>query len=261
VSALSRRHPARARVLDASRRLAARGESFTLAEVASEARVSRATVHRLFRNRQALLAEIDVYPEPDARERITRAAGDLITAHTLDSLSMDELADQAGVSRASLYRLFPGKAALFRELVRVYSPMEPVRKVLDSMPDRPPEEVMPAIARAAGQRLEGRVGLVRSLLYEVAGLGLDTVEGRDLAVQEAIGPVIAYIVRQMAVGRLRAMHPMLAVQAFVGPLLVHLLTRDVARQLLGYDEPLDSVLDELVTTWLRGMAPERGGMS
>ena len=42
---------------------------------------------------------------------------------------MDDLATQADVSRATLYRLFPGKAALFRAIVVAYSPIEPVLAV------------------------------------------------------------------------------------------------------------------------------------
>ena len=52
------------------------------------------------------------------------------------------------MSEEHLYRLFPGKAALFRELVSVYAPLQPVREVLSAMGDRPPAEVMPTVRRA-----------------------------------------------------------------------------------------------------------------
>lgn len=255
------RPSARRRVLDATQALAGRHEAFTLGEVAAQARVSRATVHRLFGSRDALLAELHVEPELDSRERVLRAAGELLTQHSLDTLSMEEVAERAGVSRANLYRLFPGKPALFRELVRAYSPLEPVKAVLEAMADRPPEEVMPAIARAAAARLAGKTGLVRSLLSEVSRLTPDTEEARLLAISEGIGPAIAYLVGQMAASRLRPMHPLLAIQSFIGPIAFHLLTRDVAHRIAGYDQPLETAIDELVAIWLRGMAVEQGGAS
>jgi len=39
---------------------------------------------------------------------------------------MDELAEASSVSRATLYRLFPGKSALFREVIQTFSPWEAV---------------------------------------------------------------------------------------------------------------------------------------
>jgi AcrR family transcriptional regulator len=44
---------------------------------------------------------------------------------------MDELAATAQVSRATLYRIFPGKSALFRELIATYSLWESIARVLE----------------------------------------------------------------------------------------------------------------------------------
>lgn len=253
------RPSSRARVLEATRRLAATGQAFTLADVAARARVSRATVHRLFRSREALFAELDLEPEPASRERVLAAAAELLATRPLGEVSMDDVADRAGLSRASLYRLFPGKPALFRELVRAHSPLEPIAQVLAALGDRPPEEVMPAIARAVATRLEGRTGIIRTLLYEVSGLSAETEEARQMALQEVLGPAAAYLAGQMVAGRLRPVNPLVAIQTFAGPLALHLLTRDLAGRLLGYEQPLDQALDELVGVWLRGLAVQPQG--
>ena len=42
------------------------------------------------------------------------------------ALNMNELAVAARVSRANLYRLFPGKPALLRDLIREYSPLSSI---------------------------------------------------------------------------------------------------------------------------------------
>ena len=110
---------ARARILDSARRLLERDPSATTVdEIATAAGVSRATFYRVIGSRGDLLEELGVEPDPAAGERILNAAAEMVGHGGLGSLSMDELAAAAGVSRASLYRLFPGKAALFRELVR-----------------------------------------------------------------------------------------------------------------------------------------------
>src|SRR5256885_2237904 len=140
--------PTRTRILAAARRLSAGGHGRpTLAEVARAAGVSRATVHRVIGSRAELLSAIDVDPDPATRDRALAAALELVGEVGLAQLSMDELAARSGTSRANLYRLFPGKAALFQELVRAYAPLEPVREGLAAMGDRPPSEGMPELAR------------------------------------------------------------------------------------------------------------------
>src|SRR6202521_754278 len=89
----------------------------TVADFASAAGVSRASFYRAFRSREALLEALNRAPEPDARERILDAALEMVGAHGLAALSMDDLANHAHVSRATLYRLFAGKSALFAALV------------------------------------------------------------------------------------------------------------------------------------------------
>ena len=81
-------------------------------------------------------------PEPESRQRLLAQAAEMIGQHGLAALSMDALADAASVSRATVYRLFPGKAALFREVVKTYAPLEHVALLLEQVGDRPPEEVM-----------------------------------------------------------------------------------------------------------------------
>src|SRR5215471_942459 len=120
-------------VLAVARGVLERDRGASLHDVASEAGESRATVYRLFGSRDGLLQALDLEPDPGARERVLAAAVELVGRDGLGRLSMDELATAAGVSRASLYRLFPGKAALFRELLVAYSPVEAIVAGLDRM--------------------------------------------------------------------------------------------------------------------------------
>src|SRR4029450_6011805 len=126
-------------------------------ELAARAGVSRATLYRLFGSQQHLLHELGLTPPPTVRSRILDTALELVGRHGLAELSMDELAAPAGVSRATLYRLVPGKEALFAELVRRFSPFEPIAAVLETAGDRPPAEVIPAIAHAMAAAMDGHI--------------------------------------------------------------------------------------------------------
>src|SRR5207247_904703 len=95
-----------------------------------------------FPSRAGLLKALELEPEPGARQRVLEVALRLLGTRALANLSMDELAAQSGISRANLYRLFPGKTALFRAILIAYSPFEPVMALFDRVQDHPPEHVI-----------------------------------------------------------------------------------------------------------------------
>jgi len=232
-------------------------------ELAVRAGVSRATLYRLFSSQQHLLQELGLQPPPTVRSRILDTALELVGRHGLAELSMDELAATAGVSRATLYRLVPGKEALFAELVRRFSPFEPIAAVLETMGDRPPAEVIPAIAQAMAAAMDGHIGLLLQLLFELSRSDPDHHAGGDAAQAMRTLPLVAgYLDQQMAAGRLRRMDPILAMQALAGPIVMHLLMPASAQSQSGAGHgvalPLEEVVDELVGIWLRAMTPGDG---
>jgi TetR/AcrR family transcriptional regulator, regulator of autoinduction and epiphytic fitness len=238
----------------------ANGEKPTVAQFAEAAGVSRASFYRAFESRGALLEALAVEPEPGARERILEAALNMVGAQGLTALSMDDLATQANVSRATLYRLFPGKAMLFTSLVKAFSPLEPVTRVMSTMQDQPPEVVMPEIARTIFRTVYGsgetRVGMLRAMLFEVSSLTPDAEESAREVMSTILGSVGTYVMAQMESGRLRRMHPLLALQSFIGPIFFHLMTRPMFQRVLSFEFDGETAVTELAESWLRAMVPD-----
>ena len=97
-------------IVDAARAAFQREPSPSMATLASVTGLSLRQLYRRFGSRDGLLRALDLESLPTARERILAAAFEQLGRAGLADLSMDELAVQANVSRATLYRLFPGKS-------------------------------------------------------------------------------------------------------------------------------------------------------
>jgi AcrR family transcriptional regulator len=242
--------------MTAATSLVSAGRQPSVQEIAGAAGVSRTTFYRTFPSRAELLEALQLQPEPDTHQRILEAALQMLRTQTLATLSMDELASTAGVSRANLYRLYPGKAALFRAILIAYSPFEPAMALFARFGDRPPEEVIPELVLTAYRSVAGRTGLVRTLLLEVTSMTPETQQAFTETGLRAFATFARYLSTQMAAGRLRRVHPVLAVQSLVGGVMFHLLAGPVLSQ-ATVDVPAgEAAALQFAQVWLRGMRPE-----
>ncbi|MBX6366219.1 MAG: TetR/AcrR family transcriptional regulator [Gemmatimonadetes bacterium] len=98
-----------------------------------------------------------------AREAILQAFVSHLEAGGADELTMDQLAREAGVSRRTLYRYFPGRPALLAAAGEWIS-----AEVLELPTEIGPEGIA-ASFRAAAARLERRPALARALLRTETG--------------------------------------------------------------------------------------------
>lgn len=243
-------------VISVARAMLGRDPRAPIADIVQRAGVSRATFYRHFGSRRALLDAVEVEGPIPPRDRVLAAAVELVGRGGLHSFSMEDLATAAGVSRATVYRLFPSKAALFGELVRRYSPFEAVADALATHGDEPPRTVIPLIARTFATVAAPRIGVVRGILLEATAVTPDAVRGLTPFMSGALGALSGYFERQMTLGSVRRMHPLLAVQAVLGPIAFHLLSRPLAERVVGFDMSVEAVVDQLTATILDGLAPE-----
>jgi AcrR family transcriptional regulator len=252
---------AKDRIVEAARAVLATDNGATVGTIAARAGVSRATVHRLFATRADLLAEVGQEPDQGTREKVLAAAAEAIGRHGFAAASIDDLAAIAGVSRASVYRLFPGKAALIEALLVAYSPFEPMIAYVDDCADRPPEEVVPELYRLMAKVVEPNIGLLAAVLTEVTSASPEAIEGAQRPVTAMLRSVGGYLERQMDAGRIARADRVLAVQALLGPLIFHLLTRRTATRIAGLDMPLGAAADQLSAMALRALIPPAGQAS
>jgi AcrR family transcriptional regulator len=225
-------------------------------DMAAVAGVSRAALYGLFGSRASLLEALGADVPPSVGDRILATAGEVVAERGFGGLSLDEVAQRSGVSRATVYRLYPGKAALFKEVAQAYLPIDEALQMMDSMADRPPNEVMATLARNMAQAGEVPIGVMRAVMFEVSG-GTDGNEEFLDQVYLDVQVIIGYLERQMAAGRFRTVDPVLAMQAFFAPLMFHAVSRPMLEQYGMLNLSLDDAVHALTDGWLRAMAPPR----
>jgi len=225
-------------------------------ELAAAAGVSRAALYSLFGSRAALLEAIGADLPPSVADRILAAAGELVAEGGLAGLSLDEAANRSGVSRATVYRLYPGKAALFRAVVKAHLPLEESVGLMAAVGDLPPKQVMPLLAHMLTGAGYVRVGVLRSALLEITRRDEDTEAVLDEVLQSTTA-FTGYIEQQMAAGRLRPMDPLLAMHLFLAPVMLHVVWRRLIDEYGLTAMPVEEAIDEFTAAWLRAMAPPR----
>jgi TetR/AcrR family transcriptional regulator len=167
----------------------------------------------------------DLPDETNRRSQILDAAFEEFAEHGFRGATIKRIAQRAKLkSQALIYWYFPAKEALFEAVLGQQLPI--VQMVLDPTPllERPPDEVLPLLARAylATADRPGAPRLVRLLAPEL----IRRPEVADAVGGPLIGRVLdfikTYLAHQVELGRLRPHDVRASARAFIGMILPQL---------------------------------------
>jgi TetR/AcrR family transcriptional regulator len=196
--------------------------------------------------------------ELDRRDEIVDAALEEFASQGFRGATIKRIAQRARLkSHALIYWYFSSKEDLFQAVLGRHLPI--LQLVLDpaAVPDRPPEVVLPEIARAylAMADRASAQRLLRLVLPEVIRRPemVDQLGGRMIA--RILDFVKTYLARQVELGRLRPHDVRASARAFIGMLLPQL-----GGKLLLQSLQADGLTDEehiatIVDIFLRGLQP------
>jgi|SRR5436190_4605570 len=185
----------------------------------------------------------------EVRERIVRAAWDLIAHGGYAEARVAAVAKRAGIATGTVYRHFPSKAELFAEVFRRASQRE-----VDAMAEATRPDGRPAAERAAAAaEIWARRALRgRRLAYALLAEPVDPlVEAERLEFRRAYRDVVAALIADgIAAGDLPEQDPQIAAAALVGALgeaLVGPLSPT------GGDADANTLVHQVVSFWLRAL--------
>ncbi len=229
--------------------------------MAAAAGVSKATFYRIFPAKagvRAALGAAGVAPERlDARagrEALLDAATVAFGAHGYAEATVDAIAQAAGMSKAGFYWHFASKDALFAAVVARYAPFDTVARVIADGEARGDtlDAVLRAVLATVGAALAANRALFRAIFFEATrNPEIGALFARHV-IGQGLGMLAGYLMRQMAAGRIRPLHPTLAVQGLIGPLFLYLFTQELFAAHFGLAVSLDEVVAQVVGTFLNG---------
>jgi AcrR family transcriptional regulator len=112
----------------AARRLLKTQGAFSMADLAREAGTSRASLYRQVRNRESVLRELQI-ELPDTQELILAAARQVFARAGFDAATLEDIAAEAEVSPATVYRQFQDKRGLIRAFMARFAPRRAVATI------------------------------------------------------------------------------------------------------------------------------------
>jgi len=195
-------------ILDAARALLAEGRgALTMQRLAEQTGLSRATLYRCVGSKAQLLARLAEtegreLAAASPRERILQAARRVFGREGIAAATMEQIAQEAGVGVATVYRLFGSKEGLLHAFAVEVVPRTAVRE----QALHPTENV--------AQDLEAIVHLMLGFFYEhrdvvrMALLGMEAerryLQGLRQDTNTTLDYLAAYFHQQMSAGRLKA---------------------------------------------------------
>jgi AcrR family transcriptional regulator len=197
--------------------------------------------------------------ELDRRRQILEAALKVFAEEGFAGATIKGIAREAGIrSPALIYWYFEGKEAVLRAVVEERLPVVRLAAHPEELAHRPPEEVLPVLARGYLESFEDpQTARMFQLLISEA------VRSPELAERfYESGPLhvfrflVSYLERQVELGRLREHDPQSAVRAFMGPLIAYLFSRHVFPPLRAGLPERDRYVEEVVGIFLDGLRAE-----
>jgi AcrR family transcriptional regulator len=188
---------------------------------------------------------------PDTKARILAEAERLFAAGGYDGVSMREIAEACGVTKANIYYYFRDKESLYLEILQ--ADMEALVSALDraTQVDGSCRERIARLARAYWTLMREKDNLIRLTLRQFGGLEKE-LQGLVFRYQdEIVRPVEGVLADGVRSGELRPLNTRLAATSLLGMLSIYVAGRLLQ---LPLDQPLDQAVTQTVDLFFDGAA-------
>ena len=164
------------------------------------------------------------------RDAVFDSAASLFATAGFDGVSVDDIAQDAGVNKAMIYYHFADKLALYRAvLADGLSRMGATVQAIAAAQDPPPSKLdrfIEAFVRMTEQRPWMPALMLREIAEGAPRLDAGTMEHMRMV----IGSFVAIMKQGQESGAFRRLHPILAYESVIGPIIINAARERVAAQ-------------------------------
>jgi AcrR family transcriptional regulator len=187
------------------------------------------------------------------RQDILKAAMELFAKNGFRGTTTRDLASQADVNEAIIFRYFTNKTELYRAILeeKVHQGDNHYKEVEEMAKTSDVQTFLEFIGHRFLERHEQDSTFMRLLLFsaleghELADMFLTAMAVRD--------PMMTYIQRQMDAGIFKRMDPFLAARAFLGMFVGHVQMQEIFGQKKAREFERSEVVRTFVSIYLAGM--------
>jgi len=188
---------------------------------------------------------------PERKAGILAAASSLFAAKGFNGTKTREIAKQAGVSEALIFRHFASKKALYAAILTEQSPIPELLSELKKLAhQRQDVQVLTHIAQTIVRKAPAPP-LMRLLLFSA-------LENHELAkifaeqhLQQFYDFLAGYIAQRIRDGAFRRVDPLLAARSFIGMLIYHRLLSHLFH--MPVPQQPDEIVQTFVTIFVNGL--------
>jgi AcrR family transcriptional regulator len=201
------------------------GAAFTMERLADATGISRASLYRRLGSREAILQrlageqaiDVEELSLPDIPTRILQATGAVLNRCGFAGLTMEQIAQEAGVGPATVYRHFGSKEALLEAFFSANSPRQLLRSLVASA-ESDLETDLNLVATSMLEFVQNNLGLIHLFVFESQGNeafleNLRATQGRT------INMLSSYLAAHINMGNLPPSDPFSLALSFIGILL------------------------------------------
>jgi AcrR family transcriptional regulator len=201
------------------------GAEFTMERLVEATGVSRATLYRRFGSREAILQrladehalDVQELSRPDMPTRIVEATRASLSRFGFAGTTVEQIAQEAGVGPATIYRHFGSKEGLIEAFVKASTPRHLIRGfTVNEESDL--ETDMTLIATTLLEFIHDNQGLARIILFESQG-GEAILERVRASQGRTVTALAKFLEDHMALGHLQESDPFDLALSFIGMLL------------------------------------------
>lgn len=248
-------------ILSAARDLLAERGSpadISVQAIADRAGTTKVTVYRYFGSKDNLFAAADTGDRPGRREQIVDAALRVVPQYGLHGITMERIAEEAGVSPATLYWHFENKYDLLGAMVERAVGYVDIASLFPPGPIEDVDAFVQAVVPPILQLLEERLSLIPTVIAEFsAHPELAAVVYAHVGTR-VWAQAAAFMQTQVDTGVFRPGHPLLRVQSLMGMLFMYSLMHRNFGAWLNLPPP-DQAAREFTDLFLHGVAADAEG--